>query len=375
MTPPELLPPGQKRNDDFYDSVTASTKLGYDVTENFDLGFAGRYEQQPGQGHRRCLRSRHLHVFPSPLQTRIDTLQLCARATAHLVLGLRSIRPRVSAIPAPSPATGSRQWLRSRHPATASSWTGRAMSAIADGETLVLGAETARATPSMLPLSRRHHHQCRLCRAAIRVPDLFGGVDFHNSVSVRYDDNSRFGDQDHLACRAGPGDRGDGHQLKASYRHRLQGAVAGAIVRAFRLSSFSPIPTSSRKPAPAMMSAWTRALCGVTGGVTWFHNNISNLIATDPVDILHRCQYRPGPHRRAWKPISPGSRWTRCKLRADYTYTEALDATCTRNWCAGPRTSSAPMRAGRRWRRSASTPACSMSAAGSTAAGISRFPG
>ena len=41
VTPLDLLPPGETRNDDFYDNVTASTKLGYDVTDNFDLGFVG----------------------------------------------------------------------------------------------------------------------------------------------------------------------------------------------------------------------------------------------------------------------------------------------------------------------------------------------
>jgi vitamin B12 transporter len=43
VTPLDLLPPGDHRNDDYYDNITASTKLGYDVTSNLDLGFVGRY--------------------------------------------------------------------------------------------------------------------------------------------------------------------------------------------------------------------------------------------------------------------------------------------------------------------------------------------
>src|SRR5205085_8911510 len=38
-----LLQPGEQRIDDYYDNLTASTKLGFDVTEHFDLGFVGRY--------------------------------------------------------------------------------------------------------------------------------------------------------------------------------------------------------------------------------------------------------------------------------------------------------------------------------------------
>ncbi len=43
VTPEDILPPGQPRIDDRYDNVTGSTKLGYDVTENFDLGLVARY--------------------------------------------------------------------------------------------------------------------------------------------------------------------------------------------------------------------------------------------------------------------------------------------------------------------------------------------
>ena len=43
MTPIDLLAPGEERIDKSYNNVTASTKLGYDVTDNFDLGLVARY--------------------------------------------------------------------------------------------------------------------------------------------------------------------------------------------------------------------------------------------------------------------------------------------------------------------------------------------
>ena len=43
VTPTELLPPGRKRNDDYYDNVTYSTRLGADLSENFGLNFVARY--------------------------------------------------------------------------------------------------------------------------------------------------------------------------------------------------------------------------------------------------------------------------------------------------------------------------------------------
>ncbi len=43
VTPLELLPPGRKRNNDFYDNKTFSTKLGADLTENFGVNLVTRY--------------------------------------------------------------------------------------------------------------------------------------------------------------------------------------------------------------------------------------------------------------------------------------------------------------------------------------------
>ncbi len=43
VTPLELLQPGQIRNNDSFTNKTVSTKLGYDLTENFALNFVGRY--------------------------------------------------------------------------------------------------------------------------------------------------------------------------------------------------------------------------------------------------------------------------------------------------------------------------------------------
>ncbi|HEY0342404.1 MAG TPA: TonB-dependent receptor plug domain-containing protein, partial [Steroidobacteraceae bacterium] len=43
VTPSDLLPPGMSRIDDYYDNVTGSTKLGFDVTDHLDLGLVARY--------------------------------------------------------------------------------------------------------------------------------------------------------------------------------------------------------------------------------------------------------------------------------------------------------------------------------------------
>ena len=74
-----------------------------------------------------------------------------------------------------------------------------------------------------------------------------------------------------------------------------------------------------------MMSASIRASVALTGGFTWFHNDIKNLIETDPVTFstdvnIGRARTEGVEAYLAWQPLDT------LKLRADYTYTEAEDA-------------------------------------------------
>jgi len=63
------------------------------------------------------------------------------------------------------------------------------------------------------------------------------------------------------------------------------------------------------------------------GGVTWFHNDIRNLITSGPGAHLPEHQYRPGADARGGNlPDLEGAGRT-LTFRADYTYTDSLDAT------------------------------------------------
>ena len=229
VTPLDLLPPGQKRNDDYFDNVTASTKLGYDVAENFDLGFAGRYSNSLSRVTGDAFDPLTFASFPSPLQTRIDTLSYDARGTAHLMLGpvdqtlglsySSTVTSDMDPNNGPIPSSGDRIKL---------DWQGQMQ--ILDGETVVLGAETAR-DAIHVPLSAGITTNAGYGELQSSVTDLFGGaVDFHNSVSVRYDDNSRFGAKTTWHVAPVLALKETRHAAACQLRHRLQGAVAGAIV-------------------------------------------------------------------------------------------------------------------------------------------------
>ena len=113
--------------------------------------------------------------FPSPTQTRIATLQYDSRATAHLVLWDGRFDQTLGfgftdAIT--SDADPDNGYALSKGQRIKFDWQGNI--GVMEGETLVLGAETARDAiqagfPSASPPARhRHHHQCRLCRTPFR---------------------------------------------------------------------------------------------------------------------------------------------------------------------------------------------------------------
>ena len=74
-------PPGQRRIDDYDDNLTGSTKLGFDVTEHFDLGLVARYTDT----HLR-LTGDNFNNFPATpdaSQSANNTRQYYTRGTAH----------------------------------------------------------------------------------------------------------------------------------------------------------------------------------------------------------------------------------------------------------------------------------------------------
>ncbi len=81
MTPSDLVPPGRPLNDDFYDNKTFATKLGANLTDNFDLGLVARYVDTDLRST-----SDDLIAGPEALHTDSDNHELFTRGTAHLTL-------------------------------------------------------------------------------------------------------------------------------------------------------------------------------------------------------------------------------------------------------------------------------------------------
>jgi vitamin B12 transporter len=314
VTPSSLLLPGEKAIGDYYDSVSGSTKLGYDVTDYFDLGLVGRasniLEKITGDG----FSLKTFTGFPSPTQSRIAAVQYDARGTAHLVLGLLDqtigLAYSSSATADADPNNGNSRNSGAR---VKLDWQGNI--ALASDETLVLGAETAR-DAIHLPLSAG----VTINAGYAELQSALGAFD--NSVSLRFDDNSRFGDK--FTYRLAPVYRIDatGTKLKATIG---SGFKAPSLEDLF--GPFGHNPNLKPETSTGYDIGLDQELGrDFSGGVTWFHNDIRNLIESGPPPTfapvnVGKVRTQGMEAYLSWTPIEA------LKLRADYTYTEALDAT------------------------------------------------
>ena len=325
VTPINLLPPGQRRNDDFYDNFTATTKLGFDLADNFDIGFTGRYLNSLGKITGDAFDFVTFSSFPSPTRTRISTVQYQSRATAHLVLwdgrfdqtlGL-AYGSTITATQDPdngdSRAIGDRVKL---------DWQGNVI--VADGQTLVLGAEHARDAlhPGLSfgfpnPLSRGINTNAGY--AALQSDFGYG---FYNSISIRYDDNSRFGDR--TTWRVAPvwAIEDTGTRLKASAGTGFKAPSLQQLYGTFGGNALLKPETSFGYDVGVEQSLLDGAL---SGGVTWFHNDIKNLIVSGPAPTftlanIGRARTQGVESFIRWKALDT------LNLGLDYTYTDAIDA-------------------------------------------------
>ena len=211
VTPLDLLLPGEPRNNDYYDNLTESTKLGFDVTDHFDLGLVARYTDT----HLRLTGDDPIAFpsFPEAEQSASNTRQLYTRVTEHSVMFDGAFEQTLGVAyshidtedftpPADGPPTG---YAGER---VKLDWQG--VTKLATSETLIFGAEHER-DEIRAPIS-----------AATTIDSGFAelqsafGDSFYDTISLRYDDNDRFGSK--VTYRVAPAYliKDTGTKLKAS---------------------------------------------------------------------------------------------------------------------------------------------------------------
>jgi len=318
VTPLNLLAPGEARNDDSYENFTASTKLGYDVTSNFDLGLVARYTNS------------HLfftgdddffpYSYPDPIQSQSDDKQYYLRGTGHLslldgrfdqTLGVAYSNLESTDI---TPNEGVSLFYGSRWKVD---WQGDVK--LADTETLVIGAEHQRDAITQ-PLS-----------ASISIDSGYAELvsnpfaNFNDTISVRYDDNSRFGSS--FTYRIAPTYfvAATNTKLEASVGTGFKAPSLSDLFQSFPAFGFVANPNLRPEKSIGYDAGFEQYLLDqrVQFGATYFYNHITDLItdnAAFTTDVNIGRAHTDGVESFVLvKPIRALS------LRLDYTYTDAQD--------------------------------------------------
>jgi len=318
VTPLDLLTPGEKRNNDYYDNLTASTKLGFDVTDGLDLGLVGRYTEG-----RLRITGDDFSTFPShpaAQQSEADTTEYYARGTLHSVafdgtldqtLGVAYTHKRTANLSPDSPEslnTGSRIKV---------DWQGAVK--LAQEQTLVLGAEHARDEISD-PLAASTTDDAGYIELQSRL-----GQDFYSAINARYDHNDRFGSK--VTYRVAPlyVNPATGTRFKASLGTGFKAPTLGELFQSFPAFFFFANPNLKPETSVGYDVGVEQPFVGDKGsvGATYFHNQIRGLITSDLTGTTFA-----NIGRAVTEGVESFVVYTPAKtlsLRLDYTYTEATD--------------------------------------------------
>jgi vitamin B12 transporter len=317
VTPLDLLAPGEKRIDDYYDNLTASTKLGLNLSDVFDLGLVGRYTDT----HLRNT-GENFATFPGTpdsTQSRDHTHQYYTRGTAHLALfdghfeqtlGVAYSNLNSSATSPdgpPSDYSGTRLKL---------DWQGNVK--LGSDEILVLGAEHQKDEITN-PISA----STAIHSGYVELQSAFAG-DFFNTLSIRYDDNDRFGSK--VTYRLAPAYLigATGTKLKASVGSGFKAPTLAEMFQNFPNFDFFGNPNLRPESSVGYDFGFEQRLAdSVRFGVTYYRNNIKNLIADNAAFTSYanvgRAVTDGVESFVAYQPMQA------LELRADYTFTQAYD--------------------------------------------------
>jgi vitamin B12 transporter len=319
VTPLDLLAPGERRIDDYYDNLTGSTKLGFDVTEHFDVGLVARYTDS----HLRLTGENEDNFpldFPDSAQSANDTRQYYARATGHLVsfdgVFEQTLGIAYSDIKSfeTSPENPESDFFGAR---VKIDWQGNIR--LATDETLVLGAEHQR-DEMTVPLSASTTIDSGYAELQSSVDDAW-----FNTLSVRYDDNDRFGSK--VTYRVAPAYviQETGTKLKASVGTGFKAPTLSQMFQNFPDFDFFANPNLRPETSLGYDLGVEQSLSSgtVRFGVTYFRNNIKNLI-TDNADFttdvnVGRAVTEGVESFASYQPLRD------LTFRLDYTYTQATD--------------------------------------------------
>jgi vitamin B12 transporter len=326
VTPLDLLPPGRKRINDSYENITVSTKLGADLTDTFGIDFAGRYLDST-----LFFTGEDFSFFPSvpaAAQSEQNARQLFLRGDARLALFGGAFKNRFgvaytnygTTIQAPDTGFGLPPENINHGDRLKFDWQGNIE--LGKGRVLILGVEDQTDRLIESPISAENGNTAGFAELQSEVvPNLFV------AASGRYDDNERFGGK--ATWRVAPAYLipKSGTKLKATYGTGFKAPSLTQLFVSFPAFNFFANPNLEPEESEGYDFGFEQALAGerVRFGATYFHNDITNLIAANATfTSLINVGAATTEGVEAFASLAVTDRF---KVRGDYTYTDAIDDT------------------------------------------------
>ena len=330
VTPPELLPPGRLAIGNFYENYTASTRLGVDVSENFRLNYVGRYTESELRFTGDEFLPPTFAGVPRAIQGSQDVKQFFTRGEAvwsafdarwtnyfgvNYTDHLSENKPTLASLATIN--TGRR---------SKADW--RSVALLMPGQTLVTGAEHDIEEMSSTGVEAKNTNT----GAYVELQSEFAQRFFVVS-NVRHDENERFGKANTWRVAPALLVPVTETKLKASYGTGFKAPTLNQLFVNF-LPAFVANPNLLPEESTGYDIGFEQPLFDnrVRFGATWFHNDITNLISgtgiVRTVPFTVRTNINIGKVEtsgvEAFVQVKPVERLF---LRADYTYTDATDAT------------------------------------------------
>jgi vitamin B12 transporter len=321
VTPLDQLLPGEKRNNNSYDNLTLSTKLGADVNEHLSLNYVGRYTTSSYFFTGDSFDDTTFLYYPSPTRSQQIDHDFYTRGEAVTsffddrwknYIGI-NYTDAWSLNTVPDSDTENNLGKRVE-------FNDRSVIEALPGETVVLGVDHYTDTLWQND-PYTNASQADTGGYAELQSNLYNR--FFLASNVRYDDYNTFGG--HLTYRIAPAFivPQTGTKLKATYGTGFKAPTLSELYVSYPAYFFYGNPNLLPEESTGYDAGFEQPLFNdrLRFGATYFHNDITNLIDatfTTYINVGHA----------ETQGVESFAEWTlgdRLDLRADYTYTRAVD--------------------------------------------------
>ncbi len=334
VTPLELLPPGRRRNNDAFDNLTVSTRLGAEVNDNLRFNFVARYTDARLRFTTDDFDFTTFTSVPRALQDRQHTEQFHTRGEAvwqsddrrfQSVIGAAYSEQRNTNI-SPDPTMG-RNAVGER---TRLDW--RNQYEFLPGQIALAGLDYEHERFTKPGFGAENANRGAFLELQSRPFERAFVV-----ANVRFDDNDRFGG--HTTWRVAPSYilPGTETKLKGSVGTGFKAPTLSQLFESFPEFGFFANPNLKPEDSLGYDVGFEQPLAGnrIRVGATYFRNDLTNLIASN--DTFTSLVNIGRATSSGVETFATVALTDRVRLRADYTYTETTDEITHRELLRRPR--------------------------------------